>query len=218
MRPEIIIVICALVLAGCDGDGTRGGKKTTAGEGGSDGTTTATPGVARSDKALVRFKRDLRLRNDFAQALGLDGDSLCAELGQYDCIGEVHGVALGGLRPYDLGINEHPRETGVTAPLVVERVALAACGERVQRDLDGEGLIYQLTIADGALTDAHAPEISAAITTLYRRALQRDPKASELVHHTSFYDAVETESETPARDWAVLTCFAVLTSTESLFY
>ncbi len=217
MRPEPILLLCALAMAGCDGEGSRRGGKS--GAGGDDTTTTGTaPGMARSDKAQVRFKRDVRLRNDFAQALGLDGDALCVELGQYDCVGEVHGVALGGLRPYDLGINEHPRETGVTAPLVVERIALSGCAERVKRDFDGERLIYDVPLSGDALADPRGTEAAASITTLYRRALARDPRSSELAHHLSFYDAVASESDAPARDWAVLTCFAVLTSSESLFY
>lgn len=224
MRPELLLLV-AVALTACDGDTTDGNK--TAGP--PDDTTTTQsptpppePTVARSHKALVRFKRDVRLRNDFAQALGLEPDELCTELGLYDCVDDVHGVALGGLRPYDLGINEPAPDTGATAPLVVERIAINGCALRTERDFDdlSNALIWHDLAVDevGLLEDVNAIETYETLRTLYRRALLRDPTLNEIGHHVNLYEDLASESLEPARDWATLSCFAVLTTTESLFY
>ncbi|MEZ4467451.1 MAG: hypothetical protein R3F43_24160 [bacterium] len=61
-------------------------------------------------------------------------DSLCAELGQYDCIEAIHKVALGGVEAYRANIYRPFPEPSVAAPLIVERVALAACTRRIAAD------------------------------------------------------------------------------------
>jgi len=179
-------------------------------------------GFPLSKKANLKFKGNERIRNDFARALGLDPKDVCKELGAFSCTHLVHQVALGGVEPYFLGLNEPLPFTTVTTPIATERVALAACGNRVDRDLadTDSALIYVgLDIdASGSLTNSNDPAMAAAVDTLYKRALQREPTDNEVSELTGFYAAVEAKSARPARDWAVLSCFAVMTTMEQLFY
>ena len=186
-------------------------------------TTSAPTDVAQSHKANMRFKRDLRLRNDFAAALELDPDDLCNELDRYSCTDVAHRVALGGVQPYDLGIVEPAAATGATTPLVVERIALAACSERVDRDLSAPAsavIFADLPVdAGGAIADIGHASVAGALQRLYRRALQRNPSSGELDHLRGFYSDVAARTpDDAARKWATLSCFVVLTSMESLFY
>ena len=179
--------------------------------------------VAQSQKANVRFKRSARLRNDYAQALELDPSELCVELGQYACTEDVHRVALGDASPYTQGVYEPATETGVTAPLIVERVALAACGQRVELDFTyaSAAVIFKdLPVdGDGNLEDADSEHVQAAVTNLYRRFLLRNPRDEEQADFTAAYHDVETVTSTDAaRQWAYASCFAVATSIEALFY
>jgi hypothetical protein len=91
--------------------------------------------VARSSRNNLRFKGPERLAFDFAAALSLPADQVCNELGQYPCTTFVHTVALGGVEPYGIGFYEPLPFTGVTTPITIDRVALAACGQRVTLDV-----------------------------------------------------------------------------------
>jgi hypothetical protein len=179
-------------------------------------------GFPLSKKANLKFKGNERIRTDFARALGLDPTDVCKELGAFSCTHLVHQVALGGVEPYFLGLNEPLPFTTVTTPIATERVALAACGNRVDRDLGGseEALIFVgLDVdASGKLTSHEDPAMAAAVDLLYKRALQREPTDDEVSELTGFYAEVEAKSAQPARDWAVLSCFAVMTTMEQLFY
>ena len=54
---------------------------------------------------------------------------------------------------------------------------------------------------------------------LYKRSLLRPPTAQEQGHLRQLYRDIEADGQgQPARDWAVLSCFSVLTSMEGLFY
>lgn len=180
-----------------------------------------------SGKANVRYKRNERLRNDFAAALGIQATELCLELGLYSCTDLVHQISLGGVEPYRLGIHEALPFTTVTTPIAVERVALAACEKRVRRDLFGgdpqsQGpLIYaNLEIgADGRLANLEGGGVTRSIETLYKRVHQRMPLEREVLHLRQLYRDLEADgAPDPARDWAVLSCFSVLTTMEALFY
>lgn len=50
-------------------------------------------------------------------------------------VDEVHRIVLGGVEPYTLGVREPLPLIAVTAPIAQDRVALAACTERIERDL-----------------------------------------------------------------------------------
>jgi hypothetical protein len=205
-----------------DGGTNEGDSGDMTGDGGvgSDGGEILFP---QSGKATIKFKHVDRLRNDFAQALGLDPAKLCKEFGQYSCTDLVHTIALGGVEPYVLGIRDPFPLTTITTPMAVERVAFAGCAQRVAQDLGDpvSALIFKgLTVGnDGAFPDIDAPQIQAAIDALYQRTMLRNAQQSEVEHLKQLYrDVLATNEPGPARDWAILACFSVLTTMESLFY
>jgi hypothetical protein len=180
-------------------------------------------GLARSAKANVRFKRNIRLTNDFAQALSLAPGDLCKELGLYSCTELVHPLAVGGVDPYNLGLYEPLPFTGATSPIVTDRVALAACVQRVEADLaaPGSAVIFKGLTPDasGKLASLETAEVKGALDALYKRALLRPIAESELTALKGLYRDVEASGKpSPAKSWMELSCFAVLTSVESLFY
>jgi hypothetical protein len=176
-----------------------------------------------SGKASLRFKRNERMRNDFAQALALPPAELCRELGQYSCTDFVHQIALGGVEPYVLGLREALDFTTITAPIATDRVALAGCEQRVTRDFNDEGsavIFSGLGVdANGAIPDLAAAGVRESLDRLYKRALLRPPSDAEVAHLRQLYrDVAGTNEPGAAREWAILSCYAVLTTMESLFY
>ncbi|HEX5747011.1 MAG TPA: hypothetical protein VFZ09_12265 [Archangium sp.] len=181
------------------------------------------PEVTRSSRNNLRFKGPERLALDFATALSLPVEQVCNELGQYPCTTSVHTVALGGVEPYGLGFYEPLPFTGVTTPIAVDRVALAACGQRVTLDLTtpSTAVIFggiELD-AQGRLANREGEPVKNAITALYQRALLRDPTEAEVGTWVQLATGIEsTGSTTPGRDWMKAACFAVLSSAESVFF
>ncbi len=182
-------------------------------------------GQVASLKANVRFKGVHRIKGDWSKALALPSEDLCRELGQHDCFDFVHTIALGGIDPYESQVYEASDSLAINAPLVVERIALAACGTRYDRDLAAENdtaVLFQnieLT-STGGIVDIESEGVRAYINRLYNRALLRMPTEQEHSTLKGFYETLTTipGAESHARDWGVLTCFMVLTSTENLFY
>lgn len=179
--------------------------------------------VARSTRNNLRFKGPERLTLDFAAALSLPADQVCKELGQYPCATSVHNVTLGGVDPYGNGLYEPLPTTGVTTPIAVDRVALAACARRVSLDVGApsSAVIFRgLTLdAQGRLVSREGPPVKDAITALYQRGLLRDPTAAEVDALVQLAADVEASgSPRPGRDWMTAACFAVLSSAESVFF
>ncbi len=224
MRLNLFALAFALGLTACpmapssDVDAGSGGG---GGGGGTieDGGSASDFGI--SAKGVVRFKRSERLTVDFGNALGLPYDVLCKELGLYSCSLFVHPLALGGVDPYVSGLYEPLPFTGVTSPIVVDRVALAGCSQRVKADLatPATAVIFKgVTVVDGKV-DASSAAAKTAIDTLYKRAIQRAPTESEVAHLVQLNaDIVVSGKPEPGKAWLTLSCFAVLTSVESLFY
>jgi hypothetical protein len=64
-----------------------------------------------------------------------------------------------------------------------------------------------------------APEVRTALETLYKRALLRLPTDTEIAHLRQLYRDVDaTGKPSPAAKWMQLSCFAVMTTVEALFY
>ncbi len=222
------LFLLALGLAGCPAKDEPLDPRADAGLPGSDaGPASPDAGPEErpfgvSEKANLRFKRNKRLVADLARALGLPADSVCKELGRYDCGEFVHGITLGGVEPYVANLNEPLPDTALTTPIAVERVVLAACEQRVSGDLGaGPAVIFaDLRLDDaGRLQEPTGEAARAALVRLYQRGLLRDPRPEELEHLFALYRELEADGEgRPARDWAILACFSVLSSVEALFY
>jgi hypothetical protein len=70
----------------------------------------------------------------------------------------------------------------------------------------------KLATPDGA-------EVKQAIAQLTQRALQRDPYPSEVTRYVQLAKDIEALGQpAPARAWMQAVCFAVLSSSESVFY
>lgn len=236
MRPDsLVVMMCsALLLLGCpgkivepdagtSGGGAGGGAATgggTAQGGGGGGEVDA--GIAKSAKGVLRFKGDLRLTVDYAVGLGLPIDQVCNELGQYACTFFVHPVALGGVDPYGKGLYESLPTTGVTTPVVVERVALSACIKRVDLDLatPAAAVIFKaIPVTAGKLTNPAGAEVRLALTELAQRAWLRDPSEGELAQLIQLNADIEATGVTDlAKRWMQAACFAAFSSAESVFY
>jgi hypothetical protein len=174
--------------------------------------------VAASRQARVKYKSGARYANDLAAALDLERDAVCRELGRYDCVDEVHRIVLGGVEPYTLGVREPLPSIAVTAPIAQDRVALAACTERIERDLASDPVF--LTTVD---VDAPTPgELEATAGRFYDRILRRAATPDEVSALAQFHSTVTDEpgesGATATRDWAILSCFMVATTLENIFY
>lgn len=217
-------VVMALGVSGCAGCQPGGDDGGTGGSGGAGGgSADLDGGLAVSAKGVVRFKRNVRLTVDFAQSLGLTTAEVCNELGLYPCTTMVHALNLGGVDPYGSGLYEPLPFSGVTTPIAVDRVALSACTTRVTRDLASPafGVIYKLIPLDaaGRIADLESAQVNLALDTLYQRTLLRDPTPEEKGHLKQLYaDILASGKPDPGRSWMILSCFAVTTSVEYLFY
>jgi hypothetical protein len=149
------------------------------------------------------------ISQDLASALELPRAAVCRELGLHDCASAAYRIVLGGVEPYKLRIDQPLPAIPVTAPIAADRLALAACGQRVDLDFakPAEARVF------GALARGEADARVAGVQELYRRLLARAPDPEEV-------SALLTLADPPAtdRDFAVLGCFAVATSLEFLFY
>lgn len=184
--------------------------------------TAAPPANFEATHANLRFKGPARLREEYARVLRLAPEALCQELGRFDCIAEIHQIALGGVEPYKANIFTPFPGVAVGAPLAVERVALAACGERVRRDFaaPAEAVFFGgLPLRGEALTSFDAPEVERALTRLFREALLREPTAADRAALRQLYADTEAAGDaTPAKTWAQLACMTVLTTTEAVLF
>jgi hypothetical protein len=161
--------------------------------------------VAASRQARVKYKSGARYANDLAAALDLPRDAICRELGLYDCVDEVHRIVLGGVEPYTLGVREPLPSIAVTAPIAQDRVALAACTERIGRDLAASEPVFLASID----VDAPTPgQLEVTARNFYDRILRREATPSELSALAQFHSTVTDEAgesgATATRDWAIL--------------
>lgn len=166
-----------------------------------------------SATARVKMKSGEVWGRDLATGLGLSEWELCSELGRYDCISDAHLITLGGVEPTTLGVNEPVENPSVSAPIAVDRVAIAACGERYARDLAGSPVLF------GPVLEGNSKRHRAQVVEgLIRRVLARHPTTEEVDGLVELYEEIEPLSDDPVREWSVGACVVVATSTEALFY
>lgn len=182
------------------------------------------PAVTPSTRNQLIWKRYRAFEQTLSRGLLLDASGMCDELGRLSCIDEVHLTALGGNDPFLQGLHEPLAAPSATTPVAVERVALAACQAAVRVDSERPtGLVFlDLDLADNARAlDLDDEEQRFAVEdtsrTLYRRLHAREPLAEELEELKAL---VRDDDGAPLlpRDFALLACFAVATTTEALFF
>lgn len=177
--------------------------------------------ITPSRRPTLKLKNHYQIGNDVADALELDASEVCLELGRYSCTDEVHRLALGGTSPYDEGRYVPLARTPITGPIAVERIALSACIERVDRDLTdpSRAVVFRdLPVRDGSLTTTDSAQARDSLTRLIERVLRRPARGWELSALLALYDVAAEHSERPARDWAVAACSSVVSSVETLLY
>lgn len=212
------LLCAALVGAGCSGDS---GADDASPEGPTPEVETPSEEGGEAEEVVESLTAKLKMRDggqyarDLAQALGLERNTLCRELGLYDCIDDVHGIALGRVEPYELGIRRPLPVAPVTAPMAVDRIAVAACSQRVNLDFDDSeaGLFAGLVEAGEEATDE---DYSAAAAGLIESILRRRAQPEEVTELLAFRD--EVDGQDVARSWAFGACFALSTHVEALFY
>lgn len=206
MRKFVRSLAPALLLAaGCRGD--AGGGEDTGGE-----------ELQRAQRGELQWKRNAALQRDLMRALELPEDAVCNELGRGSCTREIHHISLGGADPLHIGLYEPLPDTLASTPIVLDRVVMSACVSRANLDRGGQPVVFtDLDLGARAAPGAEDEAFTATVTALYRRLLSRDPEPHELATLAGL-TVDDAGSPVSAHDFAVLTCFAVGTSSEFLFF
>lgn len=187
-------------------------------------------GPAAVELGAVSTKNDLQWRRAraFEQGLGtallVDDRELCQELGRFSCVDTVHLVALGGNDPFGQGLHEPVRAPTATTPVAVERLVLSACRAAVDADA---GRSVPLVFLDLDLSEAAAAldladegqrlAVEDTVTSLYRRLHARDPLETERAELRKL-TVDDAGAAVRPRDFALLSCFAIASTTESVFF
>jgi hypothetical protein len=206
MRKLVRSLVPALVLAGGCRDGGGGSEDTGAEE------------LQRAQRGELQWKRNAALQRDLMRALELPEDGVCNELGRGSCTREIHHISLGGADPLSIGLYEPLPDTLVSTPIVLDRVVMSACANRATLDRGGQPVVFtDLDLGAAAAPAAEDDAFTATVTALYRRLLSRDPEPHELTTLGGL--TVDGDGKpVSAHDFAVLTCFAIGTSSEFLFF
>jgi hypothetical protein len=177
----------------------------------------------------ITYKNYRIIENDISRILELPKDKLCVEEVIIDeierevsCLEKAHSLSLKGTNPYDLGVYKAAYTSAPTSPIAMERVALSACYERMHRDLVmGEAVLFaNLPLTSNyELYDPAHESVALVITKLANDAWLRNPDQEEIDGFIQLYNDIKAlQSPNPAKEWAQLTCYVVLTSIEFLLY
>ncbi len=168
----------------------------------------------------LHWKRVHALESDLAAALALDPTEVCAEVDRFRC-SDIHVVPLGGNDPFANAQYVPVARPMATTPMAVDRMVLISCQNRVDRDGTGAPEVFTdlvpsdtpADLGDAATRDA----FDAQLATLYRRLLTRDPTEDEL---STLHDLAVDDAGAPVtrRELDVLSCYAIGTTTEFLFF
>jgi hypothetical protein len=180
----------------------------------------ADAGPPASMDPKIKFKDGDRYLGDLSAALQIPRQSICQELGQYDCFNDAFRIVLGGVEAENLGVNVPLEEEALTAPIALDRLALHACVNRVKLDLGDPN--HAVLMKKAPKGKASKGWLKATTATVYDRILNRAPTAFETAQMTGFYTQVAVKDGKPnpdaTKDWVTLSCFATASSTENIFY
>lgn len=220
MNPRTLLRTLVPVLAlagGCRSDGVEatadGGSTDDTGDTGDTGDAQ----LQRAQRGELQWKRNVALERDLMRALDLPEDGVCDELGRGSCTREIHHIVLGAAEPLGIGLYRPLPDTLVSTPIVLDRVVMSACANRAGLDRSGPAVVFTELDLGKAAPGPDDEAFTATVTALYRRLLSRDPTPEELTTLEALTVDAAGEPVT-AYDFAVLTCFAVGTSSEFLFF
>jgi hypothetical protein len=178
--------------------------------------------MARSTRGALVWKRGPALANGLSAALVVPVEDLCRELGRFDCVGLAHQVPLGGNDAFVKGQYQPLIEPGATTAVAFDRLALSACSVAVELDRGRPaGFIFRGHALDDVPLDPSDPAVQEGArfvgAELYRRLHGREPREPE--QHALLELLTDDEGRgTSGLDFAKLACFAVASTTETLFY
>lgn len=184
------------------------------------------PAPVASADPRVKFKDGERYLRDLSANLNIPRDQICKELSQYDCMTDAFRIVLGGVEAPNLLVNEPIENAALTSPIAIDRVALHVCTNRVRMDRErpADAVLFKAG-AFGRDGRAKAPDkawLHDTADTIYGAVLLRSPSEKEIRGLTDFYTEVKDErpanSIDVAADWVTLSCFAVASSLEAVFY
>lgn len=178
--------------------------------------------MATSTRGALVWKRGPALARGLSAALLVPEDELCNELGRFNCVDTAHQVPLGGNDPFVKGQYQPLSEPGATSAVSFDRLVLSACGAAVEfdRDRPASFIFRGHALDDVPLDPSSASAIEGARfvgAELYRRLHGREARAAEL----TTLEQLLTDDEgagVSGFDFATLACFAVASTTETLFY
>jgi hypothetical protein len=184
------------------------------------------PSPVASSDPRVKFKDGERYLRDLSANLQMSRESICKELSQYDCMTDAFRIVLGGVEAPNLLVNEPIENAALTSPIAVDRVALQVCANRVHMDREKPtAAVLFKTGAFGRDGRAKAPDkawLHDTADTIYGAILLRSPSEGEIRALTDFYSTARhgrpANSVDAAADWVTLSCFAVASSLEAVFY
>lgn len=209
---RLLLPLLLLTLVGCPSEPV--------GPGGGDDDDYQPPeydqGPPISVRADLKAKRWRQIAADLAGAMELPMGELCREFGLYDC-STLHPIPLGGIS-LENGLFRGLDEPAVTTGLAVERFALHACWERLHRDLDPEATPVVFGTIVGSAGEVILPaDADQLVVEIYRRLLARDPSPEETAAVLGLQPDIVQDGGANV-DWALMSCFAVATTTEGLLY
>jgi hypothetical protein len=165
------------------------------------------------------------------QALALNEADVCNELGLYPCITRPaaerpfraertlpqrvpHLVSLGGAEPFDTQLYESATSPSATSAVATDRVVLAACDARVEKDKAGPAVVLAgVDLPSASISDADATTIA---NLWFSRFHLRDATAEERAAVAALATD-ENGATISTADFALASCLAVGGMSESLF-
>jgi len=184
------------------------------------------PAPVASVDPRVKFKDGERYLRDLSANLSIPREEICKELSRYDCMTDAFRIVLGGVEAPNLLVNDPIEDAALTSPIAVDRLALHVCTNRVRMDKEkpAEAVLFKAG-AFGREGRAKGPEIAWLNSTadaIYGSVLLRTPSAREVQNLAAYYAQVaegrSANSPDVAADWVTLSCFAVASSLEAVFY
>ena len=168
---------------------------------------------SQSNSSLI-WKRSSALENSIMDALDLKAEEICNELGQYNCINKVYLAEFGGNDAIEKSQYVRLEKPSFVTSIALERVALSACLKKVEKEKTVKSLFKHYDIDDKKIDyNTQKESVDKQNEYLYRRFYARDPLPEELAELGTLADGNVTTTE-----YATLTCFALLSSSEFLFY
>ena len=162
----------------------------------------------------LQWKRTHAFTHDLMAALELDESQVCSELGDVPCT-ELHRFALGSSDPVNNTIYVAPAQPSIITPLVMDRVALAACSNRVALEAAGsENTVFGAIDLGAATLDPESAAVKDQIRVLYRRLLQREGTENEV----AILAELAGHDDVSGQIFATLACFSIATTSEFLFF